>query len=409
MAIAVGSRNSIAREPHVRKFIPTERLSKSHVVSVREYADGELVDNSFTVDYRSNWSPGQYGSTGRRTKEWHYPSPYSRGALSITALDQGKYARSGTSWGREFEERAGYGMSIDARDCWTLFPVSQNLTWIDVPANVANRATTEVLGKVTQGNFNLGVALAEARSTASQLSTQTIALIKAYTAARRGNWRQALRYLALNENRKFNSKSVASRWLELQFGWMPLLSDIQGAYEMLTKVHLRAFMPMRAVRQVGQNVSLSGRFTYPSASYKSTCNISRRIVIWFYINDARLAWLSSLGILNPLGIVWEKVPFSFLVDWLLPVGNMLEGLTAPVGCSYQSGTVTDVISGESTITADDIIGWDTVRPATAKVQVSAVHRGVQSVWPTTGVYVKSPFSMVHTLDALALFRQRLWK
>lgn len=73
-----------------------------------------------------------------------------------------------------------------------------------MPQNVANRASTEVLQKVTQGNFNLGVALAEARSTASQLATQTIALVKAYTAARRGNWRQALRYLALNEDRKFD-------------------------------------------------------------------------------------------------------------------------------------------------------------------------------------------------------------
>ena len=80
-------------------------------------------------------------------------------------------------------------------------------------------------------------------------------------------------------------------------------------------------------------------------------------MIWFYINDARLAWLSSLGILNLLGIVWEKVSFSFVVDWLLPVGNMFEGLMAFVGCSYMLGIVTDVITGESIISVDVFYGW----------------------------------------------------
>ncbi|QNI21284.1 maturation protein [Escherichia phage MS2] len=391
----------------MRAFSVLDKESETFVPSIRVYADGEVVDNSFSLKYRSNWTPGRFNSTGARTKQWHYPSPYSRGALSVTSVDQGAYKRSGSSWGRPYEEKTGFGFSLDARSCYSLFPVSQNMTYIEVPQNVANRASTEVLQKVTQGNFNLGVALAEARSTASQLATQTIALVKAYTAARRGNWRQALRYLALNEDRKFRSKHVAGRWLELQFGWLPLMSDIQGAYEMLTKVHLQEFLPMRAVRQVGTNVKLDGRLSYPAANYQTTCNISRRIVIWFYINDARLAWLSSLGILNPLGIVWEKVPFSFVVDWLLPVGNMLEGLTAPVGCSYMSGTVTDVITGESIISVDAPYGWTVERQGTAKAQISAMHRGVQFVWPTTGVYVKSPFSMVHTLDALALIRQRL--
>jgi hypothetical protein len=44
--------------------------------------------------------------------------------------------------------------------------------------------------------------------------------------------------------------------------------------------------------------------------------------------------LSALGITNPLLIAWEVVPYSFVVDWVLPVGTWLESLDALLG--YQS-------------------------------------------------------------------------
>jgi hypothetical protein len=35
---------------------------------------------------------------------------------------------------------------------------------------------------------------------------------------------------------------------------------------------------------------------------------------------------SALGLLNPLGIIWEAIPFSFLVDWVSKLGTQIDRL-----------------------------------------------------------------------------------
>lgn len=39
---------------------------------------------------------------------------------------------------------------------------------------------------------------------------------------------------------------------------------------------------------------------------------------------ATLATLQGFGFLNPLGIVWNMIPFSFIVDWIVPFGDWLD-------------------------------------------------------------------------------------
>jgi hypothetical protein len=49
------------------------------------------------------------------------------------------------------------------------------------------------------------------------------------------------------------------------------------------------------------------------------------------IRDASLKQLSQLGITNPALLVWELIPYSFVIDWLIPVGDFLSSLDALVG------------------------------------------------------------------------------
>ena len=391
-------------------FNPNTTYAKTHVPYNRQWVDAKSTENlSYKLDYQATFSPGRFNSTGRYNPslKWRMPSSYSRGGCSVHSITQGLYRRKGRSWGSSFIDEAGYGINPEARNVPSVFGISQNLTELFVPTNVSNRARTEILLKVSQGNFNLGVALAEAKETYKGIAVQTIALIKAYTAARRGNWREALRYLALNENKKFKSKDIASRWLELQFGWLPLLADIHDAYNDLMHVKLQKGLRLRAQRTVGTSLACSSRFSGQTGTFQGTRTISQKWVIWFEISDPRLAWMSSLGLLNPLGIVWEKTGFSFLLDWLVPVGNMLESLTAPLGCSFLSGTITDKSTGSGVVLMDEIAGWETLERAKFSCTHEAIHRSYITSWPTAAAYCKSPFSINHALDALALFRQRL--
>jgi hypothetical protein len=57
-------------------------------------------------------------------------------------------------------------------------------------------------------------------------------------------------------------------------------------------------------------------------------------------NEAIIS-LASLGILNPLEVAWEVTPFSFVVDWVYPIGDWLNSLDAMLGygSAYTSTSV----------------------------------------------------------------------
>ena len=41
---------------------------------------------------------------------------------------------------------------------------------------------------------------------------------------------------------------------------------------------------------------------------------------------------------NPLLTAWELVPYSFVVDWFIPIGDFLSQFSASHGLQYVSGT-----------------------------------------------------------------------
>jgi hypothetical protein len=51
----------------------------------------------------------------------------------------------------------------------------------------------------------------------------------------------------------------------------------------------------------------------------------------YRIRDAGLKQLSQVGITNPALLVWELIPYSFVFDWIIPVGDFLGSLDALVG------------------------------------------------------------------------------
>jgi len=53
----------------------------------------------------------------------------------------------------------------------------------------------------------------------------------------------------------------------------------------------------------------------------------------YTISDPALKQLAQIGITNPINLAWELIPYSFVIDWLIPVGKFLESLDALVGVS----------------------------------------------------------------------------
>ena len=121
-----------------------------------------------------------------------------------------------------------------------------------------------------------------------------------------------------------------------------------------------------------------------------------------------LAELSSVGLINPVELAWELLPYSFVVDWFLPIGPWISALTADVGFTFvtggQSRKTTMVPNGSPTVLsqASDILSLS-IPSFSGKSERFDRHCYAQS--PVPGLYVKNPLSTLHVLNAIALNSQ----
>lgn len=134
-------------------------------------------------------------------------------------------------------------------------------------------------------------------------------------------------------------KAFANNFLEYHFGWEPLLNDVYGAVNTFLDPHLPTARPFKARATNGQD------WLVPPAPF----GVTRRGNDKFHVQIAgalevtnpNLHLASQLGLINPLSVAWELVPFSFVVDWWGNVGNVLSSYTDFAGVSKKNTYVSD--------------------------------------------------------------------
>lgn len=117
-----------------------------------------------------------------------------------------------------------------------------------------------------------------------------------------------------------NFCDVSATHLAVHFGIKPVVSDLydvvqsfNGAQEPVIRVHARAKASEWA-KTTGEYIS-EGQWT--SSDYV-TC----------YIQPKTPERHKSIDLGNPIEWTWELIPFSFVIDWALPVGDTLTALFA---------------------------------------------------------------------------------
>lgn len=132
------------------------------------------------------------------------------------------------------------------------------------------------------------------------------------------------------------SEIVAGAWLANSFGWGPLVRDIDSAFEAMTMVAQRnlerEYTILRAFgRSVGSgnfaSQSLVGLGAEAQASWYRTKVIEVRYIarVSLGVRDYRTAVMDSWGVTfnDFLPTVWELIPYSFLIDNVSNIGNII--------------------------------------------------------------------------------------
>lgn len=221
---------------------------------------------------------------------------------------------------------------------------------------------------------------------------------------------------------------VTNKWLELQYGWRPALSSIYEVADTIRKARVAG--PVLIKVRSGHLKNLNG-----DQGYGST--LDHRVikqVIGSYRCE-RGAYYVSPGLqftdffsLNPLSVAWELVPYSFVVDWFVNIGQCLENWEtyARYRSGYRNGYLTyttkeDRIGHEFGVTTTPPEFWPNgqIKDATGTRDVFDLigrcvykykERNIVSSLPLPyGPQVKLDLGSNQILSAAALMRQRLIK
>jgi hypothetical protein len=284
--------------------------------------------------------------------------------------------------------------------------------------NASNASKVKALNDLASNSAGLGEDLATYAQTVRLFSSKAGLLAAILNSAKRNKKLAGLLSLSAAQAAAKGGKEASSLYLEYVYGWKPLVSDVYGVYQLLKQYsaglkpiivhgHGKAKWPLDGVFQTPP-----GTNGYKSAgSYKenlkATCDLYGRVdpqIIAFRM-------LNQLGLLNPASIAWEVTPWSFVVDWLIPIGPVLNAFTAPIGLNFISGTAalrsSRTISGEYHVresTTDDTLSETIIdRPVSFTVIDEKYNRGTLSTWPIPIPYLDlNPLRGDRSLKAVAL-------
>lgn len=169
------------------------------------------------------------------------------------------------------------------------------------------------------------VNLAEYGQSIAMMRSRIQQIARFTNQIRKMNFQGAARTLGINHQplKVGVRRTMANNWLEYSFGWKPLIQDIYSAID-----HLQT--PIKSIRPKGSASSTYYRDTLPEPGdlpqygkrihmglekHRQGCEVT--------IENPNLYLANALGLANPAIVAWELIPFSFVVDWFVNVGQFL--------------------------------------------------------------------------------------
>lgn len=200
------------------------------------------------------------------------------------------------------------------------FPTSVfNEYWDD---NEELALLTKLLNKVKAHDADLGVALAEVDKLASTVANTLKSLAFGIEDLAHLRFAQfARRFGTHPPNRKQVAKlrllDVPGRFLEARYAWTPAINDVFSvakAFEEISNGPRQS--RTRAARRKRIELNQPTNYGYQRGSIE----VKRSYI---FLQYEELGFARQLGLTNPATIIWERLPYSFVFDWFLPIGTYL--------------------------------------------------------------------------------------
>lgn len=284
----------------------------------------------------STASPGVYTKTQR---QWRQAKPFN--------IDMEYLLYLGVVTGSH-----GTGMGTPDAS-WVLVEESKFL-----PPDVVTHASNKAYAKLRDSagdSASLGATLREFGQSADMITSRAIQLAKIFKAARnlnlvRGPDSLSAQLGLTKSQRRRAEKYVVSRdvsglILEVNYGWIPLAGDIQTSLEAYISAEpwgkLKGVAGVLTSYDTGNTVVTDDSPDFHSEEWrrgqgrylcKQQCKVQ--------VSNPNLWLLNSLGLVNPVSVLYETTYMSHVLDWFTGIGAVINSATDWVGLSLKDGLTT---------------------------------------------------------------------
>lgn len=274
-----------------------------------------------------------------------------------------------------------------------------------------SKALSKLYAETQDMKANIAVMLAEAKQTAASIIGAIKDVTEMIHAIKSGKFIKFFKG-------GFTKKKISGRWLEAVYGIAPLISDINGCIEAIRQGRKPI---IQDVNGRGKTVSDEELVSESSNIYSST-QILRRVTVRvrykvrIQVVNQGSKLLNETGLDNSPAVFWEKLPWSFVLDWVLPVGNYLETRDAFTGTRTMFVTRTTSVLSEIRVvrsfktTGDPNFHFLESKEVESKFRRFEVKREILGSIPSLDLPTfKNPVSGMHFANSLALLIQKFSK
>lgn len=272
-------------------------------------------------------------------------------------------------------------------------------------ASAEAAATSRLHEMVKDASAHIGNIVAERAQTLGLVSSAVKAL-STFLEGKRS-------LLSLLKSAAGSPKEIADATLAIQFGVRPLISDVHEAAVGLAKA-LSGPPPTIRAKGSGRGeasslVQYTGNGGTSTYRQDYSCKVKVSYTMEFTVGNSVLSGLSQWGLVNPAEIAWELTPWSFAIDWVLPIGGWISSLTSDAGLSFVRGvkvvTVTETTKISVRHSGKRFSNIYTLDGFESQTYVKETKTRTPSSFPDYVLAPKNPFSVNHIVDSLALLVQ----
>lgn len=275
--------------------------------------------------------------------------------------------------------------------------------------SMAAEAFSNARSRVADAAVGYAETLAEWRQTVDMFTDTLKSVVKFTRLAKAKKWK-ALKY---PKNRKL-AKDAANAWLQYRYGVRPLISEVCNTLDAFrTKVQLRQTARYFDVYQDfdSQEYEDTNRYSTVkvSGSVSKSVDIQTSAGCMFDFLNTNWELANRFGFNDLFTLGWELVPYSFVIDWFIPIGDMLSFMVPKVGYNIRASWTKVAITSTTTKTIErspqgagvEATGRCTI--TRKKTSWSRVPRATDFVYQAP--ILQANVNLQRLLDGMALLRQ----